>query len=70
MGRKRLSPNKELNDLIVLAEGNGWQVVKAKSGHLHFTPPEGRTYVTGSTPSDHRAILNFRAKLRRAGLDC
>jgi hypothetical protein len=46
----------------------GWSVTPGKR-HLEIRNPEGRRVATcASTPSDRRAVLNFRADLRRAGL--
>lgn len=56
-------------DLIELAREQGWTVESTKKGHITFLSPDGRhRIVCGSTESDHRAVRNTRARLRRAGL--
>lgn len=52
-----------------LARKRGWRIEQRGSGHLAWFPPDGgRFVITSSTPSDHRAVLNALADLRRAGL--
>ena len=60
---------RELRDLIRLAETAGWTVEQTRNSHLRFLSPDGEhIIVCGTTESDHRAIRNTRARLRRAGL--
>jgi len=59
--------HKRLRALIVFAVGEGWCVVRTSGGHLKFTKPGCASIYTSSTASDHRAGLNARAQLRRAG---
>lgn len=65
------SYRKDLRGLIRKAEAAGWRVVVARSGHVKFFPPDGKTApcVAGGTPSDHRSWANLLACLRRKGLD-
>lgn len=58
-----------LRRMALLARDQGWSVEHARSGHLRWTSPEGRSVCTGATPSDARGWRNDVAKLRRAGLD-
>lgn len=60
-GRKRLLP------LIEFALREGWEVSRTAGGHLKFVKPGMSPIYTSSTASDHRAGLNARAQLRRAG---
>ena len=63
---------RDLTDGITRAERAGWSVEKTRGGHLRFCPPAklgGPCLYTASTPSDRRGLDNFRAQLRRAGLD-
>jgi hypothetical protein len=47
----------------------GWRILPLKSGHERWLSPDGKTQVLVSgTPSDHRAMKNALADLRRAGL--
>lgn len=58
---------KDVKEIIALCRENGWTVRQSK--HWVVTPPRigARPVFIGSTPSDHRAIYNIRARLRRAG---
>lgn len=45
----------------------GWTIKRTGGGHLRWTGPKGEGPIfTASTPSDHRAIQNVKAMLRRA----
>lgn len=57
-------------DIVRLALGQGWRVEQTKSSHWKFVPPDAtkKIVVTGGTPSDHRALKNFLADLKRQGL--
>lgn len=62
------SAKKELKEIIKAAEGQGWRV-KERKGHYLFLAPDGINKVTvAGTPSDHRALNNSIARLRRYGL--
>lgn len=61
----RPAPNKEVRKLLSgLAPGAS--VMTSGSGHYIVETGEGRAVVP-STPSDHRALRNARANLRRIG---
>jgi predicted RNA binding protein YcfA (HicA-like mRNA interferase family) len=63
-----MSVKKELKEIVKSAEKQGWRVKKTKKGHLMFYAPDGiNKLTTGSTPSEHRAINNLLASLRRYG---
>jgi hypothetical protein len=52
------------------ARRQGWRVEQTgkSSRHLKWYSPDGKAViVSSSTPSDHRAIKNHLALLRRAG---
>ncbi|UCF24496.1 MULTISPECIES: hypothetical protein [Pseudomonadota] len=59
--------HKRLRALIEFALGEGWHVKRTPGGHLKFTKTGCAAIYTSSTTSDHRAGLNARAQLRRAG---
>lgn len=59
---------REVARLLSLAREQRAAVRQTKSGHWQVRVPGGAIVVTGSTPSDHRAVKNFRAQLRRAGI--
>lgn len=48
------------------ASSGGWTLRRTSKGHLKFTHPdvEGCVYASG-TPSDHRALENTLAEMRR-----
>jgi hypothetical protein len=59
--------------LAKLARSEGWTIDRNSKGHPVFWKPgadlDGRPTVTASsTPSDHRAVQNLAAQLRREGL--
>lgn len=56
-----------LRALIEFALAEGWQVVRTPGGHLKFSKRGCASIYTSSTASDHRASVNARAQLRRAG---
>lgn len=58
---------KELKKLIRTLRNQGVRVELQKSGHYKAYPPEGPVVVFGSTESDHRAMKNTKARLRRGG---
>jgi predicted RNA binding protein YcfA (HicA-like mRNA interferase family) len=54
-------------DLRQLAKRAGWTISTTNGGHLRLEHPEANgPVITGSTPSDHRAIHQARAAMRRA----
>jgi hypothetical protein len=58
--------NKYLKELERKARAQGWRV--EKRNHLKWFAPDGRTMiVSGGTESDHRALQNTLARMRRAG---
>jgi predicted RNA binding protein YcfA (HicA-like mRNA interferase family) len=63
-----MAAKKELKDIVKTAEMQGWRVENTKKGHLTFFAPDGiNMLTTGGTPSEHRAIANLLASLRRYG---
>lgn len=59
----------EIKTLVKQAIAQGWRVRKLKSGHWMFLSPNTAVapIVFSGTPSDYRAILNFKAALKRSG---
>jgi hypothetical protein len=57
---------RDLQKLITYAQARGWTVTKTASGHIRLRHPSGALIYTGSTPSDHRAVRNAAADVRRA----
>jgi predicted RNA binding protein YcfA (HicA-like mRNA interferase family) len=54
-------------DLRQLAKRAGWTISTTGGGHLRLEHPEANgPVITGSTPSDHRAIRNAVAQMKRA----
>ncbi|MEQ8717739.1 MAG: hypothetical protein RIE08_09020 [Acidimicrobiales bacterium] len=47
----------------------GLEVEWAGSGHIKVRCPNGRMVVGSSSPSDHRAMKEFAADLRRNGVE-
>lgn len=50
----------------ILKKHDGWTVKRGGNGHWKCRHVNGALVVMGSTPSDRRALKNFRARLRRA----
>jgi hypothetical protein len=48
--------------------GKGWTASSTKNGHIRLTSPNWQVVILPSTPSDHRALKNARALLRRISL--
>ncbi len=69
MSKKVPRMPRELRRLAQRALARGWRIEVRGSGHLSWIPPRGRIVFTSSTPSDPRTVKNFRAQLKRAGLD-
>lgn len=65
-----MSSSKDTKQLAKRLRAAGWTVEDRKGGHLVAKSPDGRHMVVMSkTPSDHRALANTLAQLRRAGYD-
>jgi CBS-domain-containing membrane protein len=60
--------DKDLNKLLRKAEKQGWRIVERSSGAILCYSPDGETVATAhKTQSDHRALRNFTAQLRKGG---
>jgi hypothetical protein len=59
---------KDYRSLFRLAEAQGWEHTRTGKDHHKFVSPSGEIVVTSGTPSDRRALDNFRAQLKRHGL--
>ena len=68
MKRISITSNRELGELILLAQSQGWVITKRTNNHLKWVAPSGFVYFSSVTPSDGRAIKNIKSDLRRAGL--
>jgi hypothetical protein len=67
MGRDHHTP-AGLRALIDAATRVGWRAMPTRKGFL-LRSPDGVTQVlVHRSPSDHRAVKNARAQLRRAGV--
>jgi predicted RNA binding protein YcfA (HicA-like mRNA interferase family) len=55
----------DLERLLRAARASGWVVARTKGGHWLLRHPAGGTVVMSSTPSDRRALANFRSQVRR-----
>ena len=54
-------------DLIRFAERDGWSASVTRGGHIRLDHPEATMPIfAASTPSDHRALANAIAMMRRA----
>jgi hypothetical protein len=70
MGSRKADGKKTLARLLRLVDRtDGWSWEHGGHGYKIRTPDNVPIF-TACTPSDHRAILNIRAQLRRHGLNC
>ena len=61
--------NKDCAQLVRKAKKQGWRLVQGKQ-HPRLYPPDGGDYIVmPGSPSDHRAVKNIRAEMRRRGVD-
>lgn len=60
---------KEYRPLVRRVRELGCHVEFTRKRHLLIVTPDGQRVVAPGTPSDHRAIKNTTANLRRCGLD-
>lgn len=60
---------RDMRHLLKQAQRRGWTLRPTSKGHIKLTAPSGQTTVVGGNESDHRALHNNIAKLRRMGLD-
>jgi len=67
-GRLRI-PDKDIRELVELAERQGWTREEIKSGFRMLAPNSLKSVSVHMTHSDHRSIANLRSQFRRAGLD-
>lgn len=64
----RVSPRKEVKELLAAARAQGWRVEPTRSGHYLLYAPSGDGIVTvGGTPGDRKALAHSVARMRRYG---
>lgn len=61
-----MASRKDTLQLIRWAEDRGWSATLTKGGHVKLTKPGHDTVTVAGTPSDHRAMLNEKARIKRA----
>lgn len=56
--------------IVKEAERQGWTIERGRKGQLKLIPPDPAKQIVfvHGTPSDHRAIKNAIAEMRRQGL--
>lgn len=63
------SSDKDFRHVLQKLQAMGVRMEKRRSGHIVVYPPNGSSPVfTSGTPSDHRALKNFKSNLRKAGI--
>lgn len=62
-GRKMLTVNKELRNILKNAAAQGWHF-EARGSHIKGRHPNGQTTTISRTPSDGRAIKNIQRDLK------
>lgn len=60
---------KEIRNLVHELEAQGFEVRKTTKGRYFITKAGKPITTISGTPSDHRALANAIAKLRRAGYE-
>jgi len=58
------SRNKNIDTIVKELVRNGWEPAR-RSRHWQVKSPNGNVLTIPNTPSDGRALLNFRADLKR-----
>ena len=61
---KRYTSDKDIRKVVRNLISRGWGL-KAGKKHCCIISPTGRKVTIPSTPSDHRAIYNFRSDVRK-----
>lgn len=71
MARDRITRGlpRDLRDLLQKALDAGWTLVRGRRHIKAFSPDESTIVTISMSASDHRALRNVRADLRRGGLD-
>jgi 5-enolpyruvylshikimate-3-phosphate synthase len=65
-----VAESKEMKSLIKALQRQGFRVKELKSGWIIYPQDRSLPGVTAhKTPSDHRAMLNLLAHLKRVGFD-
>lgn len=60
----------DIYSIMQVLDGVGFKISRSrKTSHWRAQAPTGQVFGFSSTPSDWRAIKNFRSELRRAGYD-
>lgn len=57
---------QDMRKMIKRLKKAGWTATPTGSGHLRLEGPHGERQIVPATPSDHRALKNMRADIRRA----
>lgn len=65
----RSANTTEYRELLKKAKQQGWTVGTTGNNHLRLVGPNGQQIFTSGTPSDWRSFMNFRARLKREGLE-
>lgn len=60
---------KDLRALFRDLEQRGWSVEVTGGNHYKLKGPRGQIVFCPGTPSDHRALKNLKAMLRRQGAE-
>lgn len=58
-----LTNNKDLNKLLKLAQGRGWEFT-CKNNHIKGSHPSWGAATISRSPSDNRAIKNIKKDLK------
>lgn len=60
----KFSHNKDVNSVVRKLIKSGWEPIK-KARHWQVKSPQGDVLTVPNTPSDGRAVLNFKCDVRR-----
>ncbi len=63
---KRYSASKDINVIVRQLIHQGWLFQRGKTHGKLYHPRGAKCLTVPTTPSDHRAFLNFRQIVRRA----
>jgi predicted RNA binding protein YcfA (HicA-like mRNA interferase family) len=60
-----MGSKKDVMRVINEVASAGWLVERTRGGHFRLVAPGGQSVIAASTPSDPRALLNMKSRIKR-----
>jgi predicted RNA binding protein YcfA (HicA-like mRNA interferase family) len=60
-----MGSKKDVLRLIDEVVASGWLVERTRGGHHRLVAPAGQIVIAAGTPSDPRALMNMRSRIKR-----